>query len=187
FAPATTRLAAAAYANGNKDEGHRLVGTVLAKYSNDAPAQQLKARFLFLENKPLEAMAQARGAIQSDAQFEAAHYLIAQIQMSLGDVQNAILELKTVQQINPRAAMAEIMLAQIQAEAGYPDLAVTLAKSAVTSAKGSPDMRLSLVNVLLSTRQLDRAGEELAMLNKVYGRAPKVLTANGQLALLRGD
>jgi len=187
FAPATTRLAASIYANGSKDEGHRLVKSVLAKYPNDAPAQQLEARFLFLENKPLEAIAQARGAIQSDAQFEAAHYLIAQIQMSLGDVQNAIVELKTVQQLNPRAAMAEIMLAQIQAEAGYPDLAVTLAKSAVVSANGSPDMRLSLVNVLLSTRQLDRAGEELAILNKDYGRTPKVLTANGQLALLKRD
>jgi predicted Zn-dependent protease len=82
FAPATTRLAARAYADGNRDEGHRLLNELLAKQPQNPPALQLLGHFYFLENKLDEAFAKGQAASQLDPRLDSGHYLLAQIHLA---------------------------------------------------------------------------------------------------------
>ncbi len=86
---ATTRLAAAAYSGGQVQEAHRLLDEVLKRNANDARALLLSARFLSLENKPDEALARARQAVQADPGLAAAQYFLGRLYQDRGDVQQA--------------------------------------------------------------------------------------------------
>ena len=185
FAPATIRLAAHSFAQGKRDEGHRLLNDLLAKQPQNPSALQLLGHFFFLENKLDDAFAKAQTAVQVDPRLDSGHYLLARIHLARGNVQDAILELKAVVQLNDLAAPAQMMLAQLQSDAGYSDLAVTLATSAVKNAGASPDMRLALVRVLFAKGDLARAETELASLRKMYPNAPPVLATGGDLYLLK--
>ena len=187
FAPATTRLAAHAYANGNREEGHRLLNDLLVKVPEDPPALQLLGHFFFLENNLDGAFAKAQAAVLIDPRLDSGHYLLGRIHLARGNVQEAINELKAVVQLNELAAPAQMLLAQLQANEGYSDMAVTLAASAVKNAGGSPEMRLAFVRVLFSKGDLARADTELASLRKMYPVAVPVLTTSGDLYLLKRD
>jgi Flp pilus assembly protein TadD len=79
------------------------------------------------------------------------------------------------------------LLAQLQSEAGYPELAVSLATSAVSNSGGAPEMRLALVRLLFAKGDLARASAELASLKKILPSAAPVLTATGELHLLKRE
>jgi tetratricopeptide (TPR) repeat protein len=187
YAPATTRLAALAYAQGRKDEAHRQIAEVVSRDKIFAPALLVQARFALFEDKPDDAMAKAQAALKADPRLEGAHYLVAQLQQAKGNVGEAITSLKAVLQLNPRAATAQMDLAQLQASAGKIDAAITLADSAIANSKGVLDMRLKLVRLLFAQGDLVRAERELDLLRRQFTPNAPVMAASGGLALLKRD
>jgi tetratricopeptide (TPR) repeat protein len=187
YGPATTRLAAAAYAGGQLQEAHRLLDAVLAQNANDARALLLSARFLALENKSDEALARVQQAIQADPQMAATHYFLGRLYQDRGDLQQATREFQTVLQLNPRAAAAQYQLSRLSLAEGKAGAAVTFADAAAANAAGDPAIHLALVRALLESGDLKRAEVELNQLRRDYPDAAPVLSLAGNLNLRKRD
>jgi tetratricopeptide (TPR) repeat protein len=78
-------------------------------------------------------------------------------------------------------------LAELQAQSGKIDAAVSLADGAVSNSRGALGVRLRLVRLLFQQGDLKRAEGELALLRKEFTPNAPVLSAMGGLALLKRD
>ena len=104
-----------------------------------------------------------------------------------GQREAAIKSFNEVLRLNPRAAAAQVQLAQLNLERGEADAAVGIASEAVSNAPNVPEARLVLARALIAQNDLTRAESEIDRLLAVYPRAPSVQSLRGTLFLLKGN
>jgi Flp pilus assembly protein TadD len=92
-----------------------------------------------------------------------------------------------VLKINPRAAAAQVQLAQLNMEQGQAGVALQLATDAAKQLSGDPRVQLTLARTLIANNRLEQAGQTLAALQKQYPGIAEVHTAAGALALAKKD
>ena len=99
---AKARLAAIDYTAGRGAEAHAILNELLKREPNSRIALVLKGRLLLIEKKPDEALAMARAAISADPERAAdAQFLLAQIHLSTGQVEDALDALRQTQARSP--------------------------------------------------------------------------------------
>jgi tetratricopeptide (TPR) repeat protein len=100
-------------------------------------------------------------------------------------VPDAIKAYNEVLRINPRVVAAQLELSRLNLAAGNRDAAVRYATEAKQSAPASPDVRVALVRSLLTQRDLDRAGIEIAELLRGRPDLAVAHALNGMLNAMR--
>jgi uncharacterized protein (TIGR02996 family) len=187
YAEAKTRLAALAFAQNKREEGHKIVDEVLAKQPTNAQALLTKARFLIVERKMDDALIKTKAATVADPQSVMGHYMLGTIYSARSDVDAAAQEFREVLKLNPRAVPAQLQLAQLEMRRGGAASSVQLAEQAVSNQPQNPIARLVLVKSLTAKGDLPRANDELNKLLKEYPNASPVHTQAGVLAMLKKD
>jgi uncharacterized protein (TIGR02996 family) len=187
FADAKTRLAALAYAQNKRDEGHKIIDEVLTKQPTNAQALLTKARFFIIDRKPEEALIKAKAATVADPQSAMAHYLLGTIYAARSDVDPAVQEFREVLKINPRAVPAQLQLSQLELRRGGTASSLQLAEQAVSNQPQNPLARLMLVRSVTAKGDLPRATAELDKLLKEYPNAAAVHVQAGVLAMAKND
>ncbi len=115
-------------------------------------------------------------------------FLRGTLQAMNGQRDAAIKSFNEVLRLNPRAAAAQVQLAQLNLERGEAEAAVSLATEAVSNAPGVPEARLVLARALVAQRDLVRAESEIDRLSEGVIRAPPSVQAlRGTLYLLKGN
>jgi tetratricopeptide (TPR) repeat protein len=186
-ASADTRRAAIQYARAGREDGHKLVDAVLARDPKNVQALLVKTRFLMSEGKFDQALTTAQSAAAADPRSIQAHYLMGTVFRAKRRTPEAIGAFEEVLKINPRAAAAQVQLAQLNIEAGKANTALQLATDAARQAPGDPRVRLTLLRTLVANKQLDQAEKTSAALLQSYPQAAPVHAAAGTVAAARGD
>ncbi|HZI80108.1 MAG TPA: tetratricopeptide repeat protein, partial [Vicinamibacterales bacterium] len=114
-------------------------------------------------------------------------YLRGTLQAVNGRRDAAVKSFNDLLRLNPRAAAAQVQLAQLSLQTGNADNAVGIAQEAVANSPRSPESRLLLVRALIAQRELGRAETELNRLLAAFPNAPAVNAARGTLELLKGN
>ena len=185
--PAQARLAAAEYAAGRRAEAHRILDVVLAMDPNAAAALQVKAKFLFYENRLDEAATAAAAAAKANPESTMALYLLGKVHLAQKNYSEALDDFNEILRLNPRAAAAQLQLSRIRLAIGDAQAAVAHAKMAVDAAPHVPIARLALARSLLNTRDFAKAEPELKDLVKSFPNSAVVHAAFGDLHLLKGN
>ena len=187
YADAQTRLAQLAYSLGDKKAASKLLDEVLLRQPNHSYALQIKARWLVLEGLPVQALERAVNAVNAAPRDVGAMFLRGTLQAMNRQHDAAIKSFNEVLRLNPRAAAAQVQLAQLNIERGAAEAAVSLASEAVSTAPGVPEARLVLARALVAQGDLVRAESELDRLLKAFPRASSVQSLRGTLYLLKGN
>jgi len=188
YSLAKARLAAIDYTAGRAAEAHAILDELLKREPNSRIALVLKGRLLLKEKKPDEAMVVAKAAIAADPERASdGQFLLAQIYLALGRVEDATDALRQTLKLNPRAVSAQILLARVYASKGQKLPAMEMAQQAIVSAPLNPDARLALVRAALATGDARRAEQEIRALVSRFPTSPVVLTQVGALYLARHE
>ncbi len=184
---AQTRVAAIQYVKTSKVEGNRVVDAVLAKDPKNVPALLVKTRFLVNEGKLDDALVSAKAAAAADAQSIQARYLLGTILRAKRRPQEAMDAFNEVLKINPRAAAAQVQLAELNMQQGKANTALQLATDVAKQLPNDPRVQLTLVQTLVASGQLEQAQKVVAPLLKALPNAAPVQVAAGTVALSRRD
>ena len=167
---AQTRVAAIQYVKTGKAEGNRVVDAVLAKDPKNVPALLVKTRFQVTEGKLDDALVSAKAAAAADAQSIQARYLMGTILRAKRRPQEAMDAFTEVLKINPRAAAAQMQLAELNMQQGKASTALQLATDVAKQLPNDPRVKLTLVQTLVANRQFEEAQKVIAPLLKASTR-----------------
>lgn len=181
------RLARAYAAAGDLQKAQTLVEDVLAKNASAVDAQLLKGQLLLTEGRGDDALSTVKSAASANPSSAEAQFALGRLYQSRGDTPAAEAAFQEVLRINPRAGAAQLELAKLQLSAGNTAASVRSAEEAAKNQPQSLAARLTLVRSLLASKDLDRAGREIAALQKASPNAAPVHALAGSLALLRND
>ena len=188
YALAKARLAALDYSQGRAAEAHKTLDEILKREPTNRTALLLKARLLFIEKKFDEALPFARAAATADsANASDGYFVVAQIYLSKGRIEEALDALRQVLKLDPRSAPAQLALARLYAARGEKQPAIEFAQQAVAMAPADPDARLTLVRALLATGDTERAEKQIATLLAQFPKSALVHVQIGALYLARKD
>ncbi len=183
---AQVRIAQLEYAAGSRKEANARLDQVLKLQPNHARGQQIKARWLLAEGRLGPALERAESAASAAPRDMGTLYLKGTLQALNGQRDAAFKSFNEVLRLNPRAAAAQLQLAQLNLQMGRPEVAVGVAREAVSNAPGLPEARLMLARTLVAQHDLPEAENEIDKLFKVFPRAPAVLALKGTVELLNG-
>jgi tetratricopeptide (TPR) repeat protein len=188
YALAKARLAAIDYTEGRAVEAHKILDELLKREPHSRIGLVLKGRLLLLEKKPDEALEAAKAAVAADPERSAdGQFLMAQVYIAKGRVDEAQDALKQVLKLDPRSVGAQIALARLYASRGEKQPAIELAQQAVVSAPFNPEARLALVRAVLASGDTVRADKEVRALLAQFPRSSVVHVQIGALHLARHD
>jgi len=187
YADAQTRLAQLAYGLGDRPAASMMLDQVLVRQPNHSYALQVKARWLMLEGRPVQALERASTAVSASPRDIGALFLRGTLLAVNGQRDAAVKTFNEVLRLNPRAAAAQVQLAQLNIERGETEAAVGAASEAVNNAPGVAEARLVLARALVAQGDLIRAETEIGRLLKLYPRAPAVQALRGTMYLLKGN
>lgn len=181
------RMAALRYVSGGPPAGHAILDAVLQREPMSVEALLLKARFLRAENKLPEALKMAEAAAAADAKSAQAFYLIGVIAKSQQRLAEASTAFTEVLKLNPRAADAQMQLADLNLALGRPDQAIPLATGAIRENPRDLQARLMLIRAQAATGDQRQAERMMGELLKALPSSAPVKAAEGSLALNRRD
>jgi tetratricopeptide (TPR) repeat protein len=161
---ASARLALIEYAAGKKTEAHQRLDAVLGRDARNPHANVAKGRFLLGEQKPADALARMKTAVEADPVLVEGHYWLGIALTANGQDVEALKAFNEALRVNPRLAAAQIQAARLELAAGNAASAVSLADSAIAVEPGSREARLILARALVATREFGRADEQVKAL-----------------------
>jgi putative PEP-CTERM system TPR-repeat lipoprotein len=186
MADAQVRIAQLQYAAGSRREANTQLDTVLKLQPNHSRALQLKARWLLAEGRLNEALERAVSASGAAPRDMPALYLKGTLQALTGQNDAAFKTFNEVLRLNPRAAAAQLQLAQLNLRMGRSEAALGVAREAVSNAPRLPEARLMLARTLVAQHDLPQAENEIDRLLGAYPNAPAVLALKGTVELIKG-
>jgi putative PEP-CTERM system TPR-repeat lipoprotein len=187
FADARTRLALMDFAGGDRARAHAAVDEVLTRLPNHAPTLVVKARLLLADGQPLQALERATQATNAAPREIGPLYLVGTLQALTGRTAEAAKSFNDVLRLNPRAAAAQIQLANLRLSSGEAAPALEFAQNALLAAPRSPEARLAFARSLVAVRDVARAEPEVARLMTDFPTWASVNTLQGTLQLMKGD
>lgn len=184
---ARLRLAAIDYSAGRKAEAHARVDRILEEKPKYAEARVAKARMLLVEGGSLdEAEVQAREAVAADQLLPAAHYVAGLVALERRDMTRAEAAFREVLKLNPRAAAAQLQLAQLQLAKGDAASALASAQDAARQRPGDPQAAVLVSRSLRAQGELSRADREIDARIAKNPDVPALHVEKGELSLQRG-
>jgi tetratricopeptide (TPR) repeat protein len=185
---AKARLAAIDYTEGRAGDAHKTLDELLRREPHNRLALVLKGRLLLIEKKHDEALEYAKRALAADPEHSSeAHYLLALVYQSKGQLEESENEFKQVLKVAPTAASAAVALSQLYSLKNKRTAAIEFAEQAVKLAPNSVDTRVTLVRAVLASGDVARADREIrAMLAQFPTSAPVQVQA-GALFIARKD
>ncbi len=186
-AVASARLAALEYKDGRPEEAYRRLDAVLAKDQANLQALLVKSTLLLADNRLNDAFDSAALAAERHPDSTAAMFTLGRVQAARREPEAAIAAYQEALRLNPRATEAKMALAQLHLAQGRPDASVGFAADALANEPLNANAQLLLVRGLLTSGDLDRAGQELAQLAKRFPDSPAVHTQLGMLLGRRND
>ena len=181
------RLARAYAAAGDFQKATMLVEAVLAGNSASVDAQLLKGQLLLRDGRGDDALAAVKSAASANPSSAEAQFALGRLYQTRGDTPAAAAAFQEVLRLNPRAGAAQVELARLQLSTGNTAASVRTAEEAAKNQPRNLAARLTLVRTLLANKDLDRAGREIAELQKTTVNVAAVHALTGSLALLRND
>ncbi len=181
------RLARVASAEGDRAAAFKHVDELLALEKNHAYALAMKAQLLMADGRLDDALAAAQASVQADARLVSGHYVLGRVlleRQQITDARNAFTE---ALRLNPRAAAAQIQLAQIEFLHGRVDNALEHARTSVALAPRNPDGHLALIRGLLAQRKIPEAAARLEAMGKAFPDSPVVEAYKGAMYLVTND
>ena len=186
-APAAgARLAAIEYEGGKRADAHKMLDDLIAKGPN-AQLSVLKARWLFAEGKPREALDAANAAVKMDDKSADAWAFLGSVHVALNDAAEAENAYTQALQANPRFVAAQIALTNLNAARGRTEQAVSMARQAVQQAPSSGAARLSLANALLAAGDVEGAEGALQPAIDAAPNSPDALVLLGRVQRRKGN
>lgn len=184
---ANARLAALAYADNRREDGHKIIDAVINQHPKDPVGLLVKTRFLVAESRYPEALVRVQEAVQIDPNSAAAHYLRGTILVATNDWDQAVNAFNEVLKINPKAVPAQLQLARIELRRGRTEMSVQLAQEAVANSPQDPVARLFLARGLLSRGEVQRAENEIRPLLERYPETSVVHAVAGAVWAAKND
>jgi tetratricopeptide (TPR) repeat protein len=179
---AETRLAAIAYAIGERAAAQRMLDTLLERDPNIALAQLLKARWLMDDGRYEEAADHARRAVAASPRMAGAHYILGLVQARTHRAFEAIKSFTEVARFNPRVAAPHIQLSSLHLMRNAVDSAVLSAEEALRNAPDDLDAALALTRAWIARKDYGRADAALGALKKRSSPRAAVHSLAGSLA-----
>jgi tetratricopeptide (TPR) repeat protein len=183
---ATIRLARAYAAAGDREKAHSLVEQMLTANNKDAAAHLLKGQLLLQEGRRDDAFASMQTASALAPASADAQYALGRIYANRGDRAAAETAFREVLRLNPRAAAAQVQLAQLQTQTNPSDSL----RTAQDVARQNPDdlaARLTLVRSAIAANDLARAEQEMTKLRAEYPNVAAVAAQDATLAILKKE
>jgi tetratricopeptide (TPR) repeat protein len=181
------RLARITSAEGDRAAAYKHLDELLALQSNHADALAMKAQLLTADRRLDDALAAAQASVQADVRLVSGHYALGRVlveRQQINEARNAFTE---VLRLNPRAAGAQIQLAQLEFLHGRIDNALEHARASVALAPRNPDSHLALIRGLLAQRKIPEAAARLEAMGKAFPDSPVVETYKGGMYLVTND
>jgi tetratricopeptide (TPR) repeat protein len=185
---AKARLAAIDYTEGRGGEAHKILDELLRREPHNRLGLVLKGRLLLIEKKHDEALPFAKNAVAADPEHSVeAHLLLAFIYQGKGQLEEAESEFKQVLKFAPGTVAADVALSRLYSVKGNKAAALEFAEEAVKLAPGDPDTRMTLVRVLLTNGDTERADREIRRMLLMFPNSSAVQVQAGGLFLARKD
>lgn len=181
------RLAHLDYAEGGREAAYKRLDEELAKQPNQVQLLTIKADFLLRERRTAEAEQIANKAVANGADSAQARYTLGLAQAAQRKTDEATKSFNEVLRLNPRAANAEVQLANLSLVAGKPDDALRHAVAARKVEPSNVQARLGMATALLAKRDLSAAEAEITALMTEFPTAAAVHALAGNLAAARSD
>jgi tetratricopeptide (TPR) repeat protein len=178
---ATLEVATIDYDEGRKLDAHKVVDAVLTRTPNDADALLIKARFLIAEGRSNDALAQIRAAADGDPANQPVHYLLGVLSAQFNHLEEAIESFNSVVRLNPRAAGANLHLANLYLTVHKPERAVAAAEDAIRITPDSPEAHLLLARGQLAMGNVAVARQELEQLVRQFPQSSRIHEQMGEL------
>ena len=180
------RLARAYAASGDRQKAHSLVEQMLTANNKDASAHLLKGQLLLQEGRRDDAFASIQTATAMAPASADAQYALGSMYATRGDRAAAQTAFREVLRLNPRAAAAQVQLAQLQTQTA-PSESLRTAEDVARKNPGNLAARLTLVQSAIAAKDLARAEQEIAKLRAEYPNVGAVHAQDATLAILKKD
>ena len=151
------------------------------------PALVAKAQWLTTEGKLDEALESAKAAVATDADSAQAQFTLGVVHQRRRETADAMKAFNEVLRINPRAAAAQVELAQLNLASGNRDEALQHAEQAKQTDPANAAARVALADSLLTRGDLARAEAEIRVLAAGMPETAVVHNLTGALEARRGN
>jgi tetratricopeptide (TPR) repeat protein len=167
-------------------EGRAVVDAVLGREQGHPEALFVKAKIDLAEQKPADAVAALRRALDQRPDWAQAHFLLASALFAQGDRLGARGAAARALDYDAELLPAIRLLAQIHAAQGDHELAVETGQRALARDPNDATMRVLVAQSLVRQRRIDAALAELEKIPEAARRAEEHY-ALGRVQMLRGD
>jgi tetratricopeptide (TPR) repeat protein len=185
--PASIRLAQYEYGNGQKAAAHARLDKLMAAEPKNVDAMLSKAALLASDGNLDAALRQATAATSAAPRLARAHFAVANIDESKGDVEHAEKAYQEALRLDPGFGAASLGLARLYLATGRGDQAVQFADQAVKDMPHRADGYYLLVRALMARGERDRTELQLKPLLARFGNLSKVQSLAGLVAASRSD
>lgn len=168
FVPAKLRLANIDYVAGRRAEGYADLDEAIKAAPKAPQGHVMKARFLMADRRIDEAVAELRTAVSVAPDYPAARFWLGQVALGQHKLDEARAAFTETLKLAPAYVPAQIALSALSLEARDADQALSYATQAVTAAPREPEPRAALIRALLARNNVDRARDELKVLQAQY-------------------
>jgi tetratricopeptide (TPR) repeat protein len=186
-ANARTRIVAATYAAGRRDEARKALDDVLKAFPEHAEALLLQARFEVDAGQYDNALKLAIRAAGLKDNYIEAMYLVGQLYARDGNIFQASETYRKILAVNPFARRAKIELSRALYARGEVESSNELMGQVLDRASSDLTIQVGLIRALLERRDLTRAEGLLNEAARAYPRSPTVLGLYGSLYALKRD
>ncbi len=183
---AKVRLAELDFNAGRRPEARQAIDDVLARDKTDARAMSVKARFLLEDDRPDDALKEARNAVAANPRSFEGQLILGRVLAARNDVDEAVAAYNQATTLNPRSAAALMALAQLKLQQRALDEAGKLARQALREQPDSVNARVVLVQALIAAGNFSAAEQEIKPFAAIT-TVPDILVQRGFIALGRSD
>jgi len=166
--------------------GREIVEGVLEKQPSHPSALMVKAKIDLAEQKPDDAIASLRKAIDVDPELSQAHYILGTALSLQGEKTAARTELARALEIDAGLLEARRVLARVHASLGEHEYAVEEGRRYLRERPDAVDTRILVAQSLVILKRIDEALAELEQIPE-KDRNAEVLFAIGRVHLRNGD
>jgi tetratricopeptide (TPR) repeat protein len=187
FAPAKLRLAAIDFAKDRRPQAYEELEEVFKRDPKNETAFLEKARFLLLDGKASEALAQTDAAVAANPTSVAGHYWRGAALEASGQKDAAVEAFQRVLQLKPTTAGAQLKLAELFLDRGDAAGAAEFAGQAVKAQPRSIAAHLVWARSLVRLGNTSAAEKEVMLLAKSGPNIAEVHAVLGDFYWAKGD
>ena len=187
FVAATLRLAAISFQEGKKPQAYDLIESILKRFPNSEPAQEVKARFLMREGRFTDAIALSDAVIKRNPNALGSLYTRAASLEATRSFDKALTAFHDLLAKTPSSLAVQLKIANLYLVRGDTKSALSFLTAILKAQPQLGDAHYLLGQTLLRTGNLPAAERQLIGVAKALPKSADAQTWLGLLYQVKGD